>query len=180
MSERAHNTGQAGCQRQELVELRRCGGKGVRRADFAATRKRDRKRSCLMQDDFDDMYGSKYMAATDLKKPVIATIEQIDRDSFIKPGEKPKTKLVISVKGGKKGIVVNKTNALTLATAFGKDPDEWVGQRIVNKAERTTFGGKPVMGLRLYPAEEDIPKLPKKGRPSSDFNDEIPDELSDV
>jgi hypothetical protein len=133
------------------------------------------------EDDFDSMYGSKYLAATDLKKPVTATIELAERAEFAKPGETAKKKVVLYVKGGKKGIVVNKTNALSLAQDFGKDPDGWVGQRIIIRAERTTFAGKPTLGLRLYPAEnEETPmalKAPVKSKPKpsseEDFDDQI-------
>jgi hypothetical protein len=46
------------------------------------------------------------------------------------------------------------------------------------KAERTTFGGKPVMGLRLYPEQETLPlKSPKKPKQSNELNDELPGDL---
>jgi hypothetical protein len=81
-----------------------------------------------------------------------------------------------SVRWLAKPIVVNKTNALNLSEQYGKDFEEWVGKGVTVKAEPTTFAGKRVMGLRLYPVgDEDTPALkgPKSKKSSSDdFNDE--------
>jgi hypothetical protein len=134
-----------------------------------------------MSEDFDDMYGSQYLAATDLKKPITTMIEQVETDDFARQGERKKVKAVLHFRGMKKPMICNKTNALVLAAAFGKDIDDWANQRVVIKAERTTFAGKPTMGLRIYPADsEDTPALKapaKKGKPADDPNDEVPEEL---
>jgi hypothetical protein len=129
-----------------------------------------------MSEDFDDLYGSQYLAA-----PFTSVVEEVDKQDFARQGERQKMKVVLHLKGVRKPIVVNKTNALNLSEQYGKDFDEWVGKRVTVKAEPTTFAGKRVMGLRLYPvADEDTPalKAPKKGKPSSDvLNDELPDDL---
>ena len=79
---------------------------------------------------YDDLYGSRFLAAADLKGPITATIERIDQEQFQRPGEPTRTKAVIYVRGGKKGIVLNKTNASTLATSFGKNFAAWPGKRV--------------------------------------------------
>jgi hypothetical protein len=48
-------------------------------------------------------------------------------------------------------MVVNKTNASNLAEAFGKDFANWPNKPVLVKSEPTTFGGKPMRGLRVYP-----------------------------
>jgi hypothetical protein len=132
-----------------------------------------------MSEEFDDLYGSNYLAATDLKKPITTVIEQVEQEDFARQGEKKKMKAVLYLRGLKKPVIVNKTNALTLATAFGKDFDEWIDQRVEIKAEPTTFAGKPTKGIRLYPANgKDAPALksPKsKKTPSEDPNDDLDD-----
>jgi hypothetical protein len=133
-----------------------------------------------MPEDFDDLYGSNYLAATDLKKSITSVIEQVHQEDFARQGERRKIKAVLHVRGIKKPIVVNKTNAITLATKFGKDFDEWIDQRIVIKAEDTTFGGRPTKGLRLYPADGEEGPAPKAFRAKSkqsDLNDELPEDL---
>jgi hypothetical protein len=130
-----------------------------------------------MPEDFDDLYGSNYLAAVDVKKPITTVIEQVEQEDFARQGEKRKMKAVLQVRGIKKPIVVNKTNALKLAIAFGKDFDDWIGQRIVIKAEDTTFGGRPTKGLRVYPNEEDTKALKPRSKKSDDLDDALPDDL---
>jgi hypothetical protein len=133
-----------------------------------------------MSEDFDDLYGSQYLTASDLKKPFTSVIEEVDKQDFARQGERQKIKVVLHLKGVRKPIIVNKTNALNLSEQYGKDFDEWVGKRVRVQAERTSFGGKPVMGLRLYPVtNEDAPALKsaKKGKPSDELNDALPDDL---
>jgi hypothetical protein len=131
-----------------------------------------------MSDNFDDMYGSKYLAATDVKKSITTVIEQVEQDDFARQGERKKMKAILHLRGFKKPMILNKTNALALATAFGKDMTEWPGKKIVVKPEQTSFSGKPVMGLRTYPEEDALPlKGPKKGKRSDDMDDELPEGL---
>lgn len=54
--------------------------------------------------DFDDLYGTRFLSAAEVKKPVTAIIERIDEESFARPGEATRTKKVLYVRGGKKGI----------------------------------------------------------------------------
>jgi hypothetical protein len=100
---------------------------------------------------YDELYGSRFLAAADLKGPVNATIERVETETFTRPGERDKTKVVVYFKGGKKGMVINKTNAANLAASFGKAFSNWVGKRVTIRPEQTMFGGKPTSGLRLYP-----------------------------
>jgi hypothetical protein len=101
---------------------------------------------------YDDLYGSRFLAAIDVKAPINATIERVELQPFTRPNEPPHTRAVVYVKGGKKGIVLNKTNASILAAAFGKDFKSWVGRRILIRPEPVVFAGKATTGLRLYPA----------------------------
>jgi hypothetical protein len=144
---------------------------------FAATAARTARRrirrdsnshkELIMSEDFDEIYGSKYLAASDVKKPFATMIEEVDILDFAREGERKKVKAVLMLKGVKKSAVVNKTNAQNLSDEFGKDFEEWIGKRITVKAERTQFGGKQVMGLRLYPEDASTPRAPSK-RSSSD------------
>jgi hypothetical protein len=127
-----------------------------------------------MTDSFDDLYGSRFLSASDVKAPVTATIERIDHESFARPGEPTRVKAVAYFKGGKKGMVINKTNANTLALAFGKKFADWPGKRVTAKAEPTNFGGKPTQGLRLYPVNGAEKIAPPPPPPPGDMNDEIP------
>jgi hypothetical protein len=103
--------------------------------------------------DFDELYGTRFLSASELKSPVTATIDRVEEETFARPGEKPRTKKVLYVRGGKKGIVLNKTNANNLAAVFGKNFEKWPGTRIVIRPEPTMVGGKPTVGIRLYPVD---------------------------
>lgn len=128
--------------------------------------------------DYDDLYGTRFLSASELKAPATATIDRIDEELFARPGEPTRTKKVIYVRGGKKGIVINKTNASNLAAAFGKNFSAWVGKRITVKAELTTFAGKSTLGLRLYPDRIEsgpvAPPEPPKPPVAAAMSDEIP------
>src|SRR5262245_22561972 len=141
----------------------------------------------LTMSDFDELYGSKDLSATDLKAPVDAIIERVDFEEFTRPGEKPRKKAVVYFKNASKPMVLNKTNATTLATAFGKPFAGWIGKRVTVRAEQTVFAGKPTLGLRIYPVANGrdritsapiVPPEPPYQQPpprqTDDMNDEIP------
>jgi hypothetical protein len=123
--------------------------------------------------DYDELYGGRFLTTADVKAPRTATIERIDQE-LLNGASRPKA--VVYLKGAPKGVVLNKTNATTLAHAFGKDFQNWIGKRVTVKAEPTQFQGKPTMGLRLYPATAPAVKAPEplKTEQSEEFNDEIP------
>ena len=118
---------------------------------------------------FEDLYGSRFLAAADLKAPVTAVIDRIEQETFTRDNGPSKRKAVIFVRGGTKGIVCNKTNAITLGDAFGKDFSAWVGKTVTITPENTTFGGKLVKALRLYPAQA---AMPPPAPPPDELDDE--------
>jgi hypothetical protein len=79
-------------------------------------------------DAYDDMYGSAWLSADDIKKPFRTTIEGWERSTFKQDG-KNKDKAVLKLKGVKKSCVLNKTNVANLALQYSKDFDRWVGSR---------------------------------------------------
>ena len=114
-------------------------------------------------DAFNDMYGSAWVSPDDVKKPFRTTIEDWERQTFNVPGGKgEKDKIVLTLKGVKKKLVLNKTNALSLASKFGKVPANWVGKQVLVKKEMTSYAGKPTPGVRIYPVDP------------NDMNDDIP------
>jgi hypothetical protein len=51
-----------------------------------------------------------------------------------------------------KRVVLNKGNALQLASAYGDDTDHWVGRQITLWAETVMFQGRLVPGIKILPA----------------------------
>jgi hypothetical protein len=140
-------------------------------------------------EDFDDLYGGQYLAATDLKQGVFAVIEKIESGVFARDGKTSRPKMVLHFRDAKKPVILNKTNAVTLASAYGKDFNAWIGKKVRVEPEKTPFGGKIVPCIRLYPVREQqqqvaapapkpAPESPhyteRNPPPPPDYNDEIP------
>ncbi len=68
------------------------------------------------------------------------------------------TKLVMYFVGKDKGMVLNKTNARTIAEVYGDDTDNWVGGDINVFSMKVDFQGRMVDGLRV--------KIPPRAAPA--------------
>ena len=92
-----------------------------------------------------DAFPSNYLKSADLQGRVAklkianVTYEQIGTDN----------KLIMKFVGKEKGMVLNKTNAMTIAEAFGPDTDNWVGAEIEVFSMKVEFNGRMTDGLRL-------------------------------
>lgn len=113
---------------------------------------------------FDEVFGSRFVTAADLTGPVTAVIDKIDAEDFARPGEPEKRRAILYFRGRKKGLVLNKTNAYSIASTCGKNMTEWVGQRIQLKPETTLFGGKQTPCIRVYPLEGEADIEPAQPR----------------
>ncbi len=91
-------------------------------------------------------FPSRYLCCDDLQgnavEAVIATvtIESIG-DDVVKP--------VIHFIGAKKGLVLNKTNALAIAATYGNETDDWLQRPIVLFPTTTPFRGIDVACIRV-------------------------------
>jgi hypothetical protein len=117
------------------------------------------------EDDFDALYGSKYLAASDLHGETERW--KIGKTEIVELKEKDgstKRKFLIYFAGVEKALVLNKTNATKLAAAFGKDRANWKGMAVEVYAEMTSLGKE---GVRLRP-------LKPATTLAEDLNDSIP------
>ena len=115
--------------------------------------------------DFDDLYGSRYFAASDLHGEVIR--RKIGKSEIVELKEKDgstKRKFLLYFEGIEKPLVLNKTNAQKLAINFGKDRSLWIGVGVEIYAEMTSLGKEGVRLRSLKPA----------ATAASDLNDEVP------
>ena len=107
------------------------------------------------------MFPSKYLAAADLQGHAVTvnissvSIENVGRE------DKPENKPVLTFSGKEKGLVLNKTNTMVIADAYGDDTDDWVGKELQLYPDKTQFQGKLVDCLRVRTpvkeTDEDIP-----------------------
>lgn len=58
-------------------------------------------------------------------------------------------KLVLKFQGKEKGLALNKTNATTIAAAYGPDSDHWTGKKIFLYSTKVDFGGQMVDAIRV-------------------------------
>ena len=118
-------------------------------------------------DDFDDLYGSKYFSASDLKdsEPRLK-VGKVEVAELREKNGTTKRKYVMLFEGVEKGLVINKTNARKLADAYGKQSSKWIGQIVQLYSEDTSFG----KGVRVRPLRK--PATPTEPDPA--LNDAIP------
>jgi hypothetical protein len=95
-----------------------------------------------------DLYPSNYLKAADLNgEEWNVTIERIEMSEPM--GDKKEVKPVLYFRGADKGMVLNKTNATKIATAYGDDTDDWVGKPIVLFPDKVNFQGEMRDALRV-------------------------------
>jgi len=106
-------------------------------------------------------------------------IERIEQETFARDGGPARKKAVLYFRNKTKGVVCNKTNAITLGSAFGKHFSAWIGKSVTIAPENTTFSGKVVKALRLYPAAQSNAALAPPNKPleapaQDEKSDEVP------
>lgn len=95
--------------------------------------------------DVNSAFPSKFLKAADLQgRKVRAVISQVEMDKI---GDD--TRMVAYFQGKEKGLVVNKTNANTIADMFGPETDDWAGREIVLFPTRVDYQGKRVDAIRV-------------------------------
>jgi hypothetical protein len=76
---------------------------------------------------------------------------------------KGRQKIVAAFKEIPDVLVLNKTNALILAEAFGDDTDAWVGKQITLVPTKRTFQGTLVDAIEVVPQnQQQKPKVSRK------------------
>lgn len=87
------------------------------------------------------------MKASDLNGPVTTRIVDI---SPVKVKDTDKTeKLVATLEGQEKKLVLNATNVGVLRQRFGDDYSAWVGKGITLASVAATYQGQATMGVRI-------------------------------
>ena len=136
-------------------------------------------------------FPSDYIKSSDLNGREVRVV--IKKVRIEEVGREKEERPVIYFEGKEKGMVLNKTNANAIATAFGDDTDDWTGGEVILYAAMTEFQGKSVEGLRVKiapsraasraasrrPDPEVTTGVSERRRPAAqvapdDLNDDIP------
>ena len=62
-------------------------------------------------------------------------------------------------------MVLNVTNSRTITKLFGPETDNWVGKKIILRAEEVDFKGERVLGLRVSLSKQES-RSRRRSRPS--------------
>ena len=136
--------------------------------------------------DINTAFPSNYIAAHDLQGREIQL--QIDDVKWEKIGDDKKA--VVYFLGKQKGLVLNKTNATTIAEKLGYETNNWHGRTISVYPTETDYQGKRVPCIRvrmsventagpitpLNPQPQPLPVQPPQAQPAHEMepNDDIP------
>lgn len=128
-----------------------------------------------------DAFPGSYLKAPDLQgRTVAATIADV-RMEDLGGEEKP----VLYFVGKDRGLVLNKTNAGALVSAYGDETTAWTGQPVELFVARVMFQGRMVDGIRVRvpaPAPQAAPPQMSPPHaasmaaqaPAAPFDDDIP------
>lgn len=93
-----------------------------------------------------DTFQSKYLKAADLNgRTVRVTIASVFSESM----DDGKVKPIMFFQNAQKGLVLNRTNASTIAMAFGDDTDNWIGATIELFPQAVAFQGQMQPAIRV-------------------------------
>ena len=96
------------------------------------------------------LFNSKYVGAWDFEGgPVTLTIKDVRHEEVPdQQGNKEKHPIVYFEKA-KKGLVLNRTNAKTIAKLHGKDTDQWPGKQVTLFGTQCEAFGETVDCVRV-------------------------------
>lgn len=113
-----------------------------------------------------ELFKGKFLNAKDLDdEDMIVTIKRIVEEE-VGQGDQKEDKWIVYFKGMEKGLVLNKTNANTLASLLGDETDDWIGKQVTLCVMDVEFKGKMMPGLR-FKSRLPKPKAEKVAKPAA-------------
>ena len=95
---------------------------------------------------FDSMFPSKYLKASDYDQPKVHVIKGVYSEPV---GQDKEMKPIIYFEGEERGMVLNVTNGRMIAHLYGNETDNWKGEEVEVYKELVSFQGKPMDGIRV-------------------------------
>jgi hypothetical protein len=115
-----------------------------------------------------EAFPSKFVQASDLNgREVRLTIASLSFEKMTDQSDK----LCVYFRGTDKGLILNKTNASTIAEMYGDDTDSWIGKQITIFPTKVDFQGKRVDAIRVTFIQPPI--APLGGMPGSQFQQPV-------
>ena len=124
-------------------------------------------------------FPSNYIKAADLDgKPWTMTIRTCVLEDLGQGAEKEQKPVLYFAKA-QKGLVLNKTNANTIAKAYGDDTASWEGRPVEVFPTPVEYKGQMVDGIRLRVKASDLPTAaPPMAPPAAPMADDLNDEIN--
>jgi hypothetical protein len=94
-----------------------------------------------------EVYGGTYLSGGDLAGQTHRL--SIQSVAVEEVGDDREEKLVVAFNGAKKSLVLNKTNASALVSAFGDDTESWIGRNVELFTVPVNFNGRTYDGVRV-------------------------------
>lgn len=104
--------------------------------------------------DYAAYFAGRYISANvveglDRRPLAIAKIQAETVENLDDP-TKTRERMVVYFEGTKRGWVVNRTNAEALVAMFGRKTEQWIGKRVVLRAELVRVGPTKQPGIRVH------------------------------
>ena len=94
-----------------------------------------------------DLFPSRYLKTSDVgDDDLVVTIADV---TFEELGDHDEQKPVVSFEETQKLLVLNKTNANTIAQLYGNKLTGWSGKRVVLYTTEVSYQGTTMLGIRI-------------------------------
>ena len=104
-----------------------------------------------------DLFPTNYLKAADFEDgDAILTIAGLEQQT-LGQGRDAAEKWIVYFREVDKGLVLNKTNAGTIAKLYGDDTDDWIGKKVTLYSTEVQFQSEMVEAIRIRS------KMPKGG-----------------
>ncbi len=123
-----------------------------------------------------EAFPSNFLKAGDLDNRTVKVV--IDKVIFEEIGKDKDKKPVMYFDGVKKGLVLNKTNAVEIAATHGDQMESWTGKEIELFSQMVPFQGQNVAAIRVRAATEAVAAIAEAATPpqptqDADLNDPL-------
>ncbi len=107
-----------------------------------------------------DLFPSRYLKPSDVgENDLMLTIERLTIEEFGR-GDRKENKPVAYFRETDKGLVLNKTNATTIARLYGDKCANWVGKKVALYVTEVSYQGTPMLGIRVRMRPPSQPQQP--------------------
>lgn len=122
-------------------------------------------------------FSGQYIKSSEIDHDTILTIRKVALES-VGQGDDQEEKPIVFFSEIDRGLVLNKTNAGTIAGLYGAETDDWIGKQITLYSTEVSFQGKQMLGLRVRMTKPTTQKQPATSAPAKDELKQARDDIS--